>query len=68
MEKIPNSFMTAAEVAEALKCSMARGYQTVRELNNEMEAKGYKTMRGRTNRRFFEKRFGLSGEVEQNGQ
>ena len=57
-----NSFLTAAEVAEVLQCSMARAYQTVRELNLEMEEKGYKTMRGRTNRRFFERRYGLSEE------
>lgn len=57
---VQNSFLTAAEIAKVLQCSMARGYQTVRELNNELEGKGIKTMRGRTNRRFFEQRFGLS--------
>lgn len=53
------SFYTAEEIAAILHCSLSRGYRTVRELNNEMEKNGFKTMRGRTNRRFFEKRFGL---------
>ena len=56
------SFLTATEIAKALQCSLARGYKTVRELNEELEQKGYKTVKGRTNRRFFEKRFGLSQE------
>ena len=57
---VHNSFLTAADIAKVLQCSMARGYQTVRELNNELEGKGIKTMRGRTNTRFFMQRFGLS--------
>ena len=60
--KVQNSFLTANEIAKVLQCSMARGYQTVRELNEELTAKGLKTMRGRTNRRYFEQRFGLSAE------
>ncbi len=65
---ITNSFLTADEIAKILHCSIARGYRTVRELNEEMEKAGYKTMRGRTNRRFFERRYGLNEEPEENAK
>ncbi len=65
---ITNSFLTADEIAKILNCSIARGYRTVRELNEEMEKAGYKTMRGRTNRQFFERRYGLSEEPEENAR
>ena len=58
--KIQNSFLTALEIAKILNCSIARGYKTVRELNEELEEKGYKTMRGRTSKIYFERRFGLN--------
>lgn len=66
--KNQNSFLTALEIAKVLHCSIARGYRTVRELNEELEQKGYKTVRGRTNRFFFERRFGLNEEFAKNGQ
>ncbi len=60
-QNVQNSFLTASEIAKVLQCSTARGYKTVRELNEELEAQGYKTMKGRTNRIFFEQRFGIGG-------
>lgn len=65
MEKIQNSFLTAAEVAAALQCARARAYRTCRELNNELEAKGIRTMHGRTSRRYFLRRYGLLGEEQE---
>ncbi len=56
------SFYKADEIAAILHCSLARAYKTVYELNEEMKEKGYKIMRGRINRRYFERRYGLSEE------
>lgn len=63
MEQVQRSFLTAAEVANVLQCSIARAYRTCRELNQELEGKGIKTMRGRTSRRYFQKRYGLVDDM-----
>ena len=63
MEQVQRSFLTAAEVANVMQCSMARAYRTCRELNQELEKKGIKTMHGRTSRRYFLQRYGLTETV-----
>lgn len=64
-QNIQSNFMTAAEVAATLQCSLARGYKTCRELNAELDAKGIRTMHGRTSRRYFLKRYGLMDEEQE---
>ena len=49
-------FITAQEVAELLGISKSKAYTIVRELNEELSAKGFITVAGRVSRKFFEDR------------
>ena len=46
-------FMTAEDVAKELGTSKAFAYKLIKELNKEMEEKGYITLAGKVNRNFF---------------
>ncbi len=50
------SFMTVEEVAEELRVSKSKAYEIVRQLNAELRQKGYLTVAGRVNTRFFQKK------------
>lgn len=50
------SFMTVDEVANKLRISKSKAYQIVRELNAELQKKGYLTVTGRVNTTFFHKK------------
>ena len=50
------SFMTVEEVAAELRVSKSKAYQIVRELNSELQGKGYLTVAGRVNAAFFHKK------------
>jgi len=50
-------FISAQEVAEMLGISKSKAYRIVRELNEELEAKGFITVAGRVSRKFFEEKF-----------
>lgn len=53
-------FYTAEEVAEMLGISKSHSYKLIRELNEELKAKGYTTIRGKVSRLFFEEKiYGL---------
>lgn len=55
-------FITAQEVAELLGISKSKAYTIVRELNEELSAKGFITVAGRVSRKFFEEKFyGVAG-------
>lgn len=57
--------ITAKEVAEDLECSMQHAYKIVRQLNAELTEMGCFTMRGKTNRSYYEERlFGRSDEID----
>ena len=45
--------MNVQEVAEALQVSEPKAYQIIREINQELEEKGYITVRGKVNRDYF---------------
>lgn len=49
-------FYTALEVAEILGVSRTKGYKIVKELNNELQAKGYIVIAGKVPKRYFEER------------
>lgn len=53
---VEKSFMTVEEVAEELRVSKSKAYQIVRELNAELQKKGYLTVAGRVNTTFFHKK------------
>ena len=51
-------FVRAEEVARELGISKPYAYKIIRELNEELKAKGYRTITGRINTRlFFEKTY-----------
>lgn len=54
-----NAMITAAEVAEIMDCSESMGYNIIKTLNDELEAKGFITRRGRVSRKYFYERTGL---------
>ncbi|MDY4838743.1 MAG: DNA-binding protein [Lachnospiraceae bacterium] len=50
-------FISAQEVADMLGISKSKAYRIVRELNEELEAKGFITVAGRVSRKFFEEKY-----------
>lgn len=50
-------FISAQEVADMLGISKSKAYRIVRELNEELEAKGFITVAGRVSRKCFEEKF-----------
>lgn len=46
-------YLTAPEVADALRISVAFAYKIMRDLNAELKQKGYIVVSGRVNRQYF---------------
>ena len=55
------AFMTVAEVAETLGISKSYAYKIVHRLNQELKDKGYVTIAGRINRRYFDEKVCYGG-------
>ena len=51
-----NQFMRADEVAKELGISKSFAYKLIRQLNQELKAKGFVTISGRINRDSFQER------------
>lgn len=51
-----NRFICAEEVAQELSVSKPYAYKLIRQLNEELKAKGFITISGRVNRRYFYER------------
>ena len=50
------SFIRADEVAEELDVSKSYAYKVIKQLNDELSAKGYITVAGRISRQYFNER------------
>lgn len=50
------AFIRADEVAEELDVSKPYAYKIIRQLNDELNAKGYITVAGRISRQYFNER------------
>ena len=59
-----NRFMRVEEVAHELNVSVSYAYKVIRELNNELKAKGFITISGRVNRQYFNERLYRAGEED----
>ncbi|NSJ27989.1 DNA-binding protein [Blautia glucerasea] len=46
-------YLTAKEVAESMGVSVGKAYGIIRELNSQLDAKGYITVSGKINRTYF---------------
>ena len=55
MEK--SRFITAEEMAKDLCVSKAHAYKVIRQMNDELSARGYLTIAGRVSRKYYEERF-----------
>ena len=58
------SFYNAEEVARILGVSKSHAYKLIREMNNELAAKGYITISGRISKQYFNERFYGTGKEE----
>lgn len=50
-------FISAEEIKEIVGISKSKAYSLIQELNAELKEKGYLTVTGRVNRKYFEERF-----------
>ena len=50
-------YYTASEVQEMLGVSRGKAYQVVRDLNEELETKGFIVIAGKIPKKFFEEHF-----------
>lgn len=55
------NFMRVEDVVKELGVSKSYAYKIVRKLNAELENKGYLTVSGRVNRKFFLEKFCYGG-------
>lgn len=51
-----NKFIRVDEVAKELDVSRPYAYKIIRQLNDELKAKGFITIAGRVNRQYFNER------------
>ena len=51
-----NKFIRVDEVAKELDVSKPYAYKIIRQLNDELKAKGFITIAGRVNRQYFNER------------
>jgi hypothetical protein len=49
-------FIRAEELAEIMEISVPYAYKIIKQLNEELDAKGYITITGRVNREYFNER------------
>ena len=56
-----NSFMKVNDVAEELGISVSHAYKIMQQLNRELKEKGYMTIAGRVNRKYFMEKFCYGG-------
>ena len=52
-----NKFIRAEEVAQELSVSKPYAYKLIRQLNEELKAKGYRTICGKVPTKYFEEKF-----------
>ena len=56
-----NNFMRVDDVAKELGVSKSYAYKIVQKLNSELREKGYLTISGRVNRRYFMEKLCYAG-------
>ena len=56
-----NSIMKVNDVANELGISVSHAYKIMQQLNRELKEKGYMTIAGRVNRKYFMEKFCYSG-------
>ena len=52
-------FVNVKDITELLGVSVSKAYKIIHTLNEELEKKGYITVRGKVSRKYFEERVGI---------
>lgn len=50
------TYYTCKDVMELLGICQTKAYEVIRQLNKELQAKGYITVRGKVSKKYFEER------------
>ena len=50
-------FYNVDEVAQLLSVSRSQGYKIIREMNRELQEKGYRTITGKVSCQYFDEKF-----------
>lgn len=58
--KEDTTFYRSKDIAKLMKCSESKAYQIIAKLNQELEANGFLTVKGRVSRDYLKKRFGAA--------
>lgn len=60
-----STFLKAPEIADLMEVSIPYAYKIIRNLNHELQDKGYLTVSGRVSRKYFEEKYyGQIGATE----
>lgn len=59
MLDLKQQFVTVAEVMESLDMGKTKAREIIRNLNKELEADGFRTIKGKVPRSYFYKRYAL---------
>lgn len=57
-------FLGSKDVAEIMECSQAMAYKIIKQLNSELEEKGFITLAGKVNSKYFYERIYDGIEVQ----
>jgi hypothetical protein len=55
---VEQMFIDATEVSKILRVSKSRAYKVIKTLNAELKARGYITIAGRVNKKYFIEKIG----------
>ena len=56
-ERMEKSYITAKEIAETLGISTGKAYKLIRDMNAELQAKGFLTISGKCSRAYFNEKW-----------
>ncbi len=56
-ERMEKSYITAKEIAETLGVSTGKAYQIIRDLNADLQSRGFLTISGKVSRAYFNEKW-----------
>lgn len=59
-----SKLMTAAELAKELGVSKAYAYKVIKQMNEELKAKGFMIVAGKISRKYYEEKYYGTSEVQ----
>ncbi|AVI27187.1 MULTISPECIES: ICEBs1 excisionase [Bacillus] len=62
-----DDFLTSSDIEKLLKVKKGKAYEIIRQLNAQLKNQGYEVVKGRVNRRYFEKCFIFSSDESKTG-